>query len=50
MKDFNTLCPVTFSSLEIVNEIERIVKSLKESFLEDIKKHEPSLLEVYKVT
>jgi hypothetical protein len=50
MRDFRTMCPNTFGSLEVVNALEKLEKSLSKSFHEEIRKYEPSIIEPYKVT
>ncbi len=50
MRDFNKLCPITFTSLEVINALNGIGKSLEKLFVEEIRKHAPSILDPYKVT
>jgi len=50
MIDFRTLCPNTFSSLKVINELEKIKNSLSKSHHDEIRKHAPSILELKRVT
>jgi len=50
LKHFRNMCLNTFDSLEAINALENLEKSLNKSSHEEIMKHEPSILEPYKVT